>query len=450
MTSRATTLDYVLPSYYGGPQPETHIPPILELYRWRRRQWQRQEAVRESQCKRLMKTISRAYTQVRYYRRLFDSVGISPKDVSCVEDLDSVPITDRQTIQTRPLQEVTASNVDLEKCIRRCTSGSIGRPLMMYMNQREDCLIDMTWAFAFIENGQRLLDKCADFHSNPNKYAYTRWFERVGIWRRATVSALTKPVEQMALLRRVRPDIIRGNPDDLREVVSVIQRNGIDDIKPRLVFTMGAFLDDRFRALIKSVLGADVFDYYGSAELGCIAWECSMHEGYHINSDSVVLEVIDSRGNRVRPGESGRLVCTGLIANTMPFIRYDTGDVGIVEDRKCRCGRTFPTLSRLQGRAYHFLVLRDGSRVAPFVLSSQIKNIRGIEQYRVIQESVTQIDVEIVPDKEWTENARELVQALLKRITHGEAVINVKICGSIPRDASGKIQSIVSKVKHSI
>lgn len=279
---------------------------------------------------------------------------------------------------------------------------------------------------------------------------YTRWCERIGIWRRATISALAEPSEQISLLRRVRPDVIRGNPDDLRKVVSTIQRKEIHDINPRLVFTMGAFLDNQFRLLIKSVLGADVFDYYGSAELGCIAWECSMHEGYHINSDSVLLEVVNSKGQRVRPGESGRLVCTGLIAHTMPFIRYDTGDVGALEQGRCRCGRTLPLLRHFQGRAYDFFVLHDGSEVAPFVISSQIKNIHGIQQYRVIQENVTQIDVEIVPDKEWTPRTAETVQALLKQITHGEAVIKVNLCESIHRDASGKIQSVVSKVRHPV
>ena len=423
------------------------IPPVLELYRWKWRQWQRPEAIRESQCRRLVKTISRAYAQVRYYRRLFDSAGIAPKDISTVEDLCCLPITERQTFQSTPLQEILASNAHVEKCIKRCTSGSTSQPLMIYRNRREDDLNDMSWAFAFLESGQRLFDRCADFHSNPKMHMYSRWFERIGIWRRATISAFAEPVEQMSLLKRIRPNIIRGNPDDLLKLVSTIHRKKIQGINPRLVFTMGGVLDKQFRLLIESVLGAEVFDFYGSAELGCIAWECSMHEGYHINTDSLVLEVVDAQGHRVRPGERGKIVCTGLIANTMPFIRYYTGDIGVLDDRRCPCGRGLPLLSRLEGRANDFFILPDGTEIAPTIILQYVKRIQGIRQFKIVQEDITQVMVEVVPDSKWAAESFETLRSVLELITHHCAIIKIALVDKIPQDPSGKFRSIVSNVK---
>jgi phenylacetate-CoA ligase len=434
-----------LPVYEGGPQG-MRIPPILELYRLRRRQWQNAKVIETSQRKKLKKTIALAYRNIKYYAELFDNAGISPEDINSVGDLEAIPITERLAYQERPLSDVTARNVDLKKCRRILTSGSSGRPLSIYRSRSEDNLVDVTWAFAFLENGQRFWDRCADYHSFLG--LPSRWFERLGIWRRTTIPSLAEPAEQIPLLKQLKPDVIRGNPDDLLNLVSTLRRDRVQGLNSRLVFTMGALLDRRSREIIESALGAKVFDYYGSTELGCIAWECSMQKGYHINTDSVVLEVVDPKGHQVRAGENGRLVCTGLIAHTMPFIRYDTGDIGALDDRTCPCGRTLPLLSRLEGRAYDFFVLRDGSEIPPTVILNRIKLVQGIQQYRVIQESITQVRVEIVPDRHWTEETGETVQALLKQITHGDAMINIEIVEKIRQDGAGKIQSIMSKVRH--
>lgn len=171
-----------------------------------------------------------------------------------------------------------------------------------------------------------------------------------------------------------------------------------------------------------------------------------MHEGYHINTDSVVLEVIDHEGRRTRPGERGKIVCTGLITDTMPFIRYYTGDVGVIDDRKCPCGRGLPLLSHLEGRAYDFFILRDGTELPYAIIQNNMKRIQGIEQYKVVQENVSQINVQVVPDEKWTAQSIKMIRAVLEQITRRTCRINVEIVNNIPQDKSGKIQAIVSRV----
>ncbi|HXZ90533.1 MAG TPA: hypothetical protein VEG61_05675 [Candidatus Dormibacteraeota bacterium] len=444
---KTVRLDQGLPSYYGGPRPEMSIPPVLEFYRRRWRQWQSLEAIQGSQCRRLVKTISQAYDEVRYYRRLFDSVGIVPKNVTGIDDLRNLPITVRQSFQTTPLQEMVESSAKLEKCIRRCTSGSTSQPLMIYRNRMEDNLNDVSWAFAFVENGLRPFDRSAVFHSNPNMYMHGLWFERFGFWRRTPVSAWADPGEQICLLTRIRPNVIRGNPNDLLKLVSTVEREGIRGIAPRLVFTNGAFLDKQFRSLVESVFGAEVFDFYGTAELGCIGWECSRHDGYHINTDSVVLEILDAQGLAVRPGERGKIVCTGLTANTMPFIRYYTGDIGVLGDRPCQCGRGLPLLTQLEGRANEFLILSDGTEVSPNLIIQLIKRIQGIQQFKIVQEDVRQVKVDVVPDKKWGVESLALLRNVLETITRHCAIIEIALVGDIPQSPSKKFQSITSEVK---
>jgi phenylacetate-coenzyme A ligase PaaK-like adenylate-forming protein len=444
MTGRTTDLTERIPSYAGGPQG-MRVPPIFHLCRLRSHQWQPLEDIQQSQRRQIKEVVSRAYKGVTYYRELFNDSLITPEKIRNMQDLHAIPTTDRRIFQMRPLPDMTASGTDLKKCRRILTSGSTGRPLMVYRSRREDSLIDMVWAFAFMENGQRLRDVCADFHIYPK--IPCRWFERIGIWRRVTIPSLAPPAKQADLLRRLRPSIIRGNPINIVNLALAVKQQGIQNTSVRLVFTFGALLDRNARALIESVFGAEVFDCYGSAEVGCIAWECSAHKGYHINADSVFVEVLDKEGQAVPRGEEGRIVCTGLIASTMPFIRYDTGDIGVLENSECPCGRTLPLLSHLEGRAYDFFILRDGSKVSPLTLANRIIHVRGIQQYKIVQEDLSHINVKIVPNEKWTEHSSLIVRELLEQITKHTSTINMERVDVIPEDRPGKIQPIISKVR---
>jgi phenylacetate-CoA ligase len=432
------------PAYYGGPQGML-IPPVLELYRLRKQQWQSPEVLQESQRKRLHEALTFAYNNVRYYRRLFDSSSVNPEGVKTIEDLEGIPVTERRVLQQAPLLDITSKNADLEECHRILTAGSSGKPLMVYRSLREDNLIDIAWAFSFLENGQRFRDVCADFHSFQG--IPRRWFEDLGIWRRVTIPSLAEPTERIDVLKRARPDVIRGNPWELVDLAIAIQRHAIQGVNPRLVFTMGSLLDKASRELIQTVFGAEVFDYYGATELGCIGWECSFHKGYHINTNEVVVEVIDRNGQPTGIGHSGRIVCTGLTSRTMPFIRYNIGDVGTLDDRVCSCGRGLPLLKNLEGRSDDFFISTDGNRYSPGYIVNQIKLIPGIQQFKVIQEDETTVTVQIVTNGSSTATIELAIKALFNRIMGNDAILNVVFLDAISQDASGKIQSIVSKVR---
>jgi phenylacetate-CoA ligase len=421
------------------------IPPVLQLRKLRRQQWLDVRALEGLQEKKLARLIGEAYSKINYYRRLFESAGVKPSDIKTADDLVKIPITERHDLQESSLFDITATGADLKKCRRLLTAGSTGSPLMVYRTRSEDNLIDAVWARAFLENGQRIWDKRADYHAYP--YLPKRWFEHFGVWRRTTIPTLADPKKQMEQLKQIQPDIISGPPSSLVNLTETIQRERVGGINPRLVFTMGSLLDQRSRALIGAVLRARVFDYYGSTEVGCIGWECSSQDGYHMNSDAVIVEVVNREGEPVKAGESGRVVCTGLISYTMPFIRYDLGDIGVLGSDRCSCGRVLPLLKNLEGRVPDFFVSSDGTRHAPGVIFNRVKLIRGIRQFRVIQENRKTASVEIVPQDKPSPEISEELKKILRSILGEDADIQIQFVDWIPRAPSGKVETIVSKVK---
>jgi phenylacetate-CoA ligase len=130
-----------------------------EFLRLRHQQWLRPEKLQALQQNKLGKLIKHAYEQVPYYRRLFDSNRIKPEDIRTVRDLVHLPITTKALFQSLPLAEVTARDVDLNRCICSRTSGTLGIPLTLYYRKEDHDILDFVWARAKVANGQRLVDR---------------------------------------------------------------------------------------------------------------------------------------------------------------------------------------------------------------------------------------------------------------------------------------------------
>ena len=80
----------------------------------------------------------------------------------------------------------------------------------------------------------------------------------------------------------------------------------------------------------------------------------------HINAEHVYVECLKENGEPAAAGESGELIITDLDNYGMPFIRYRIGDVGMLSDRKCNCGRGLPIMETVGGRTFDIIVGTNG------------------------------------------------------------------------------------------
>src|SRR6185436_9202776 len=109
-----------------------------------------------------------------------------------------------------------------------------------------------------------------------------------------------------------------------------------------------------------------VIDNYGVTETGYIAFECPAGGGYHVCSESVLVELLDDDGNDVPEGEPGRVVLTSFYNFAMPLIRYAVGDLAVAAHGPCPCGRTLPRLATILGRQRNIFTFPDGSQHSPW------------------------------------------------------------------------------------
>ncbi|MGQ9690246.1 MAG: phenylacetate--CoA ligase family protein [Thermoproteota archaeon] len=163
----------------------------------------------------------------------------------------------------------------------------------------------------------------------------------------------------------------------------------------KLIHCSGEVLDEKTREFLELAFKCRVFESYWANEVGCIAWECDRREGKHINSDLMLLEVVD--GNEpVGAGERGEIVVTGFMNYAMPLIRYRIGDIGVLETEKCSCGRGLPLLRSVKGRVVDCLTMPDGRRLTPKEIMTTLYGIRGASRFQVVQEDLNTIRLEFM------------------------------------------------------
>jgi phenylacetate-CoA ligase len=247
------------------------------------------------------------------------------------------------------------------------------------------------------------------------------------------------------MLKKTKPNFIHGYPSSLSQLSRLKMDLGADSIRPSIISTAAELLHRKDRENITNAFGVIPYDRYAARECGNIAWECDEHNGYHINIDSVVVEFIKNN-NPVNPGERGDVVITNLHSYAMPFIRYRLGDVGVPSEDICSCGLELPLMRIIEGRDEDFIALDEQKRISPMMVTCTLDHVPGLKQFRVIQEELNSLFVLLAKGKGFNSDTVNQVKWELKTILGEYMHIRCEVVEDIPRETSGKVRSVISKI----
>ena len=338
--------------------------------------------LRPLQERRLRALVRHAWDRVPLHRRRFAEAGVGPADVRALEDVARLPTTPKALLRTAAPGDLLARGVDPARCDVVRTSGSTGSPLRVYRGARE---VDWHRAAAlriFREAGFRWTDRTLEIRAT---FGPTFAVQRLGLAPKRWVSILDAPEAQLQAALAYRPDVLFAAATTLHELARTALARGTT-LRPRLVVSDAEPLLPETRDLVTQAMGTAPVDVYGLVELSDFAWECEARAGLHVTADTHLVEVLGDDGP-APPGTPGRVVCTDLIARTMPMVRYETGDWGALATEPCACGRTFPRLVGLVGREGDVVVLPDGRRLHWPWFHETFARYDDLDRYQVIQEA---------------------------------------------------------------
>jgi phenylacetate-CoA ligase len=247
-------------------------------------------------------------------------------------------------------------------------------------------------------------------------------------------------------LERYRVKYILGYTSSLH-ALAIAAKDQKRRLRMEVVLTNAEPLYAHQRELIAEIFQCPVRETYGMAEMVVAASECTAGK-LHLWPDAGITEVLDWQSDEpVPPGNVGRIVATGLLDSDMPLVRYETGDSGALDpdEGPCECGRTLPRLLWVEGRNDDILWSRDGRRVGR--LDPVFKAGLHIKEAQIVQQSLSQVVVRLVPATGYSEADQRLIAGQLKDRL-GDITVDFETLDSIPREPNGKFRAVVSQLSN--
>ncbi len=443
---RRTVLPYLL-------SREDQASALLHFSALQKSQFWSTEKLREDQLKRLQKLLKDSYDNTTYYRTIMDERGLTPDSFQSLDDLKKLPVLTRDITFDR--QEQFFSKKFNKKFLQEFTSGGTTGQHAILFREQESFNIKLAMAWRH-ENwmGKSLCDKIghvwpAAMDINDNEPFRTRFKNRY-LDRRVIYNA---GALDNASLNFINQDLLKFDPEYLKVFPSALFgytefciENKLEHPKYKSILSTGEPLSATQRKLFEQTYDCEVFDMYGSREVGNTSSECPAHSGMHIAMETSLVEFVKDN-KEVAGGTEGEMLITDLTNFAFPLIRYAINDYGIPMKESCTCGRGLVRMDKALGRLSDNIYKPDGSKILGHVLGIAI-TFEGptIGQTQVIQKSLTEFEVKITNKPEPTKEVLEFIEREMKLLIGQSINIKIEVVDEIPKEKSGKTRFIKCEI----
>ena len=331
----------------------THLSEMGKL------QWEKPAVIEQRLLKKIRHIVQHAYNSVPYYRQKLRELGIVPDEIRGLKDFERLPTLDRkQLAENFHDQGISCSVPSWRRRLVR-TSGASGETAMLYGDRGASGLalairsLFGTWTGVGPERSQVIIR------------TQTHLDERI-FFNRYEISTLSFSERSLPRIVRViqtrKPAVLEGYPSYLARLADFESAASTRHFSPSAIVSFGETLLESYRNSIAHAFDCPIFDMYGAAEVGPIAQECNVHEGLHVNTEGVYIEIVKD-GQGASEGEEGGVIATSLTNEVMPVIRYELGDLA-VKGSTCSCGRGFPVIQKLSGRVSESVRTSSGETIS--------------------------------------------------------------------------------------
>ncbi len=414
-------------------------------------QWKPYSEQKRDQEKQLKEMINFAYKNVPYYHKLFNNLKLDPSNIRTIDDLEKLPILTKDIIKQN-LEAFKPINLDSMKYYPNATSGSTGTNLqfrlLKYDRFLHGALLYRGWGYAGYELGDKMVflaGSSLDIGYKPFVVKRAHEISR-NIRKFSSFDMGIEDMQEYAkIINSFKPKFIRGYASSINLFANFLDDNEVDIIKPQAVFSTAEKLMPNMRENIQNVFGCKVYDAYGLNDGGLGAYECSEHSGLHIDTERSIMEVVDDNYQQLENGVGG-ILATSLHNYAMPFIRYDTGDIGHIINDSCGCGRGSKLLKEVVGRTADFLLTPEGKYVHGYFLLYCVEDGKGIKEFQVVQEKIDKLVIKIVPEKEFNEAQLDAIREVIRKKSNGWEV-EFRYVDKIERTQAGKYKLVRSELQ---
>ena len=431
-----------LPIYHGSIDwAQLHrdypVPDVFEktVYRWPA------DRVRGLQNERFLRCVEHAWNNP-FYRKRWRAAGLEPGDVTSIDDSHKIPTYNsddvkRDQLENPPFGEfhnVGSAERASAPLKMQTSGGTTGKPRVTLYRPQEWELNGLTAARTFYLQGARPGDvlqiPVTLALGNLGWCVYKAVHDYLGVLPLTTGTGVVTPSRrQMEIAFDYGTNLWCSFPEYMLRLAQASRDElGRDfrELGAKFVLTfLGPDTRGALRGEMEDVLGCDVYDNYGTNEMGGGAFECRYKNGLHFSEDCMYFEIVDTEtGEPVSDGESGNLVVTVFYRALPPIVRFNLRDLGrILHTDTCECGSNFRRMDHFLGRSDDMIKIRGVNLNPMACLNAVTSDERTTGEWVCIAETVERrgvrrdemtVRIEVRNDAGSAEGLKERMEDLLR------------------------------------
>jgi phenylacetate-CoA ligase len=397
---------------------------------------------------RLRAMLVHAEQHVPYWRDVFRERGFVPARLGHVSEIEALPVTDKDLV-LREGDRMRAANVphdEVDAPVRLQTSGTTGAGMRLVMSTgalREQWAVcwryrmwhDLAPGTWCAQLGGRLIVPIA---SRQPPYWRINWPGRQLMLSSYHLGPATAEQYLRALAEHDIP-WIHGYPSMVTALADAAASSSVRLPSLRWVTLASESVSTVQRERIERGFGVVPREHYAQTESVANFSECPLGR-LHVDEDHAHVEFVPHARN-ADGMQMCRVVGTSLDNWHQPFLRYDTGDLVVLDDNPCPCGRPGRIVSDIDGRREDAILLRDGTIVGR--ADHIFKTLEFVREAQIRQRTPGHVELHVVPRGEWTPAHEAELYASARERLGPTTTIEIHTCERIARTAGGKLRMVV-------
>ncbi len=376
------------------------------------------------QLERLQSTLTRAYRQVKFYRRQFDEHGLTPEAIRDLRDLQRLPFTTREDLSKNYPYGLFA--VPLRDIVRIVSSpGTTEQPLVVGYTSHDLKLWQELLARLYAAAGVSR-DDIVQFILPPGLANWRRDLMAGAEFLGASVipASSLNFAKELMVMRDYKTSVLVTTPSIARHLVTVMARLELApaELSLKRALLVAAPLPSQVRREIEEGLAVRIATAYGITEVmgPGLAFSCEANAGFHFSADHFYPEIIDPEtGDPVPYGTEGELVITTLSTVAFPLVRFRSGDRTSLNPEPCACSRTLVRLGPIRGRVDAIFSV-GGIKVHPDQIGAVLQRMLGhLPEWRwdvQREEGLEFLALEITVDERLFSDEIKALEGLCRRV----------------------------------
>ena len=398
------------------------------------------------QFEKLRKTLQQSKSHVPYYadKIRFDIANFD------YADFCTIPLMDKSILADH-IESLQVPNYhDQNEVFKNTSGGSTGRSSEFFQTKYQNKIGQSNYLFALTLNQVDIYQKSIDlWGAERDMYAG-------GVSQNLKLKLQNKLLlntyvlnhdiikNYINIINEYKPHFIKSYVHSIYEIAKYIIKNDIKiNCNPIIHTSTGPLYPEIKSVISRAFNNTYVYSFYGSRELAAIATNIPNHIGMFTLYDNVFLEIINENGNPVTKGESGEIVLTTLNNDYMPLVRYKIGDRATkLDDNPFGCLH----ISDVLGRTLGVLQRKDGTSIDGQYFVALFFNVKGIDNFQIVQESIEKIIINIVKGREFEEESLLNIKEKIKQNLPDIQEICIQYLSQIELTSTGKIMYVLSKI----